>query len=223
MDEADRRRAFQAYLATRPRTRRNLVLAYFDSAFNAWRNLERSGRERAFVGFNPCLVLDAPAFFVDFPEGQLIHVVRHPASAYADTRTRPSPWSLDRYGWTWSVCQHAAFVAREQHPDRVHLIRFEDVVADPGATLRPLLQRMGFEWSDRCLTPSFNGRPLRSVAPWGVIRAATPEVTARGALESGDRSRLAALTRFWCEALYESATEPPVPAAPAIRHEVEHA
>lgn len=196
MDEAERRQAFLAASRDRPRSRRNVVLAYFQATFSSWRNRSSSGRERLIAGFSPALVLDAARFFADFPDGHLVHVVRHPAAGFADTRRRPFPWPLDRYAWTWSCCQLAALVAQREFSERFHLVRFEDLVADPEATLRPLLKRMGLSWSDACTAPSFNGRRLDNLAPWGVIERATPaaDAASRRALSPKDDARLALLT-----------------------------
>ncbi len=201
MDEGERRRAFVTYLEDRPRTRRNAVLGFLESAFSSWRNLARSGRERAFVGFSPVLVLDVDKFFADFPDGHMIHVVRHPSSAFADTKKRPFPWSAERYAWTWNYCQHVALVAQGRYDGRFHLVRLEDLAADPEAALRPILQRMGFEWSDRCNAPSFNGHVLTEIPPWGVVQGGARNAGAE--LSPGERDDLAAMTGLICDLIYQ--------------------
>jgi hypothetical protein len=205
MDEGDRRRAFAEYLKGKPRSRREIVLAYFHSTFAAWRNLRRTGSERVFVGYNPAQVLDVGKFFADFPDGHMIHVVRHPYAGYADTKKRPFPLSLERYGWTWNLCQHTALVARDQYPGRFSLLRFEDLVAGPEKALRPILQAAGLSWSDACTRPTFNGQSLNEVAPWGTIRTPTTAADAatREELTSDEKSRLGTLTRVMYELIYQ--------------------
>lgn len=173
IDEADRKLAFVNFMSDRLRTRANLVAAYFHSTFAAWRNVRRTGRERFYVGYNPVQVLDAGKMLADFPEGHLIHVVRNPWSGYADTKKRPFPLSLERYVWTWNICQMTALNWAERLPGRVHIIRFEDLVADTKATLTQICQKTGLKWDDSVLKPSFNGRPLSEVYPWGTIRTPT--------------------------------------------------
>src|SRR5262249_24876375 len=112
----------------------------------------------------------------DFPAAHVIHVVRNPYSGYADTKKRPYPLSLSRYVWTWNVAQHAALTYAAKYPQQVHVVRFEDVIADPKRTLTALLEKVGLPWSDACSVPSWNGRTMKQVSPWGTIRAPTPEV-----------------------------------------------
>jgi hypothetical protein len=209
MDEQDRRREFVAYLRDRPRSGRAIVEAYFHSTFASWKNLRRSGSERAWVGYNPVQVLDVDKFFRDFPDGHMIHTVRHPFAGYADTKKRPFPLGLERYGWTWNLCQHTALVAEQRYAGRFHVLRFEDLVADPKASLGLLLERMGFEWSDACAAPSFNGQRLSDIQPWGTIRKPTTEAhdaTKRELLQQ-EQDQLSALTRVMFDMMYEGRAE----------------
>jgi hypothetical protein len=205
MDESARRRAFIEYLNERPRSRRTIVEAYFHSTFAAWKNLKRSGSERATVGYNPVQVLDVDKFFMDFPEGHMVHTVRHPFAGYADTKKRPFPLSLDRYGWTWNLCQHKALIAEQRYVGRFHILRFEDMVSDPQQALGSILDRMGFDWSEACAAPTFNGMPLADIQPWGTIR--TPTIAANEAtkaeLSANEQEQLAALTRVMYDMIYE--------------------
>jgi hypothetical protein len=204
MDEKDRKREFAAYLAKHPRTRRAVVEAFFHSTFAAWTNLRRSGAERAYVGYNPVQVLDVDKFFKDFPDGHMIHTVRHPFAGYADTKKRPFPLSLERYGWTWNLCQHTALVAEQRYSGRLHILRFEDLVADPKASLGAILARMGLDWSDACSAPTFNGRKLEDIQPWGTIRK--PTIAAHDAtkaeLTSKEQTQLMALTQLMYDLVY---------------------
>lgn len=204
MDEADRRREFAEYVRGKPRSRRTIVSAFFHSTFAAWRNLVRSGKERAWVGYNPVQVLDVAKFFADFPDGHMIHVVRHPFGGFADTKKRPFPLSLERYAWTWNLCQHMALVAREQFAGRFHLLRFEDLVKDTDAAMRPLLKALGLAWSDRCTLPTFNAAPLDQVAPWGTIRTPTTaaNLATRNELSKDEQARMSTLTRVMFDLVY---------------------
>lgn len=204
MDEGERRREFAAYLAKHPRSRRAIVEAFFHSTFATWKNLRKSGRERAFVGYNPVQVLDVDKFFRDFPDGHMIHTVRHPFAGYADTKKRPFPLSLDRYGWTWNLCQHAALVAEQRYAGRFHILRFEDLVADPKASLGAILARMGFEWADVCGAPTFNGQRLEDIQPWGTIRRPTiaAHEATKAELSSDEQARLKALTLLMYDLIY---------------------
>lgn len=176
IDEADRRRLFLQCLHGKPRTRANILEAFFRSTFDSWKNYRRTGEEKAYLGYSPVMVLDTEKIFADFPDGHVIHVVRNPYSGYSDTKKRPFPISLERYTWTWNLCQHMALTYAQRYADRFHILRFEDLIADPKAAMSKLCQQLGVRWSDSCLQPSWNGQRLEQVYPWGTIRIPTPNV-----------------------------------------------
>jgi hypothetical protein len=148
--------------------------AFFRSTFASWKNVRKSGKEIAYLGYSPVLVLDTDKIFADFPNGHVVHVVRNPYSGYADTKKRPFPLSLERYTWTWNVCQHMALTYKDLFPKNFHLLRFEDLVADPKAAMTKLCGQLGLGFSESCLYPSWNGIKLEEVYPWGTIRIPTP-------------------------------------------------
>ena len=175
MDETKRRARFVELVGKSGRTRRNIVEAFFQSTFDTWENLNRTGRERFYVGYNPVQVLDAEKILADFPDGHMIHVVRNPYAGYADQFRRPFPPTLERYAHTWAYAQMLALTYREKYKGRFHIFRFEDLVADRKSAVGALLKGLGLESSEKCLVPSFNGVELKQVKPWGTIRTATPE------------------------------------------------
>jgi sulfotransferase family protein len=191
MSETDRIAAFVRSAEGKPKTRATYVEAYFASTFEAWRNVRRTGEETHYVGYNPVQVLDTDKILADFRDGHVVHVVRNPYSGFADTIKRPFPLRARRYAWTWNLCQHMALTYREKYPDRFHLVRFEDLVADPATTMEGLLRRIGLPMSDQCLHPSFNRRRLEQVYPWGTIRVPTPEANLATARELDDDQRRA--------------------------------
>jgi hypothetical protein len=150
--------------------------AFFRSTFDAWKNYRRTGQEKAYLGYSPVMVLDTEKIFADFPDGHVIHVVRNPYSGYSDTKKRPFPISLERYTWTWNLCQHMALTYAQRYSHRFHILRFEDLIADPKAAMTKLCGQLGIRYSETCLQPSWNGQRLEQVYPWGTIRIPTPEV-----------------------------------------------
>ena len=128
-------------------------------------------------------VLDTDKIFADFPDAHIVHIVRNPWSGYADTCKRPFPISLKRYAWTWNYCQHLALTYQQVYPDRIHVIRFEDLIADREATMAGLLKKIELPMSEKCLAPSFNGVILEEVYPWGTIRIPTPDTNLKTAHE----------------------------------------
>lgn len=196
MDEAERRRLFAEWMSDKPRTRANIVDAFFHSTFGAWKNLNRSGKETAYLGYSPVIGLDGDRMMRDFPEGHVIHVVRNPYSGYADTKKRPFPLSLARYSLTWSLMQQFALTYNEKFPKNFHIVRFEDLVADPRRVMTDLCGKLGLSFSETTLYPSWNGTKLESVFPWGTIRTPTTEanLATMNELSQAEHDEMASLT-----------------------------
>jgi hypothetical protein len=196
IDESERKRLFVSFMQGKPRTRALLLEAFFRSTFDSWKNAQRTGMEKAYLGYSPVMVLDTEKILADFPDGHVLHVVRNPYSGYADTKKRPFPLSLERYAWTWNLCQHMALTYAERFPNNFHILRFEDLVANPKAAMGKLCNRLGLGSSDTCLYPSWNGVKLTEVYPWGTIRIPTPEanVATMNELTDDDKSRMKSLS-----------------------------
>jgi len=96
-----------------------------------------------YVGYSPIVVVDAEKILADLPGAHVLHVVRNPWSAYADTKKRPVPLPLDVYMLGWTLNQHVALRLRRRFPDRLHIVRAEDVMESPVDTLGSLLEELG--------------------------------------------------------------------------------
>lgn len=184
MDEATRRKIFAEVLAGRDR-RESIIEAFFVATFRAWTNLNQSGRENLYVGYNPIITVDAQAIISDFQgRGYVLHVVRNPFSAYSDRKKRPTRQSIAHYTLAWQICIQEAQQAARQFPDHCFILRYEDIIADPRKVLGQFLSRIGQNGDHACLeSPSWNGTPLTQVYPWGTIRIPTAEVNLATARE----------------------------------------
>lgn len=181
--EEERKTIYLERVARGGRSRARNVEAFFRATFEAWKNYRCTGRESVYVGYSPIVVVDAEKVLDDLPDAHVLHVVRNPWSAYADTKKRPVPLSLSSYLLCWTLNQYHALLFRERHPNRVHIVRFEDVVAGPRKALGGICQALGVEAGASLDKPTFNGEPLEEVYPWGTIRSATPEANRAAALE----------------------------------------
>jgi hypothetical protein len=85
--------------------------------------------------------------------------------------------------------QYHALLFRERHPGRVHIVRFEDVIEAPRKALAGICEAMEVEAGASLDQPTFNGKPLEEVYPWGTIRSATPEANRATALELSPEER----------------------------------
>jgi hypothetical protein len=203
MNDDERRRIFEREVGKTGRSRPGNVAAFFRATFEAWKDCRRSGREDWYVGYSPVLVIDADKILRDLPGAHFLHVVRNPWSAYADTKKRPVPLSLEHYLFGWTINQYFARLFQAQFPDRLHIVRFEDLVEDPMRALAGVLDKLGVEAADSLRQPTWNGRAMDQVYPWGTIRTPTPDANRATAheLPSGERDDIRARARPYLELL----------------------
>lgn len=176
MKEENRIRSFANNLEGKPYTRASLVEAFFRSTFEAWENYQRSGENRIYVGYSPIIGIDSNRILSDFTDAHIVHVVRNPYSAYADTKKRPFPLPFKQYVVSWNLYHHIVLMHQQQYPDNITIMRYEDLVADPEKTLSHVCQRVGIKFSDKILYPSWNGKDIsKGIYPWGTVNKATTE------------------------------------------------
>ena len=176
----ERRERYVQIVGELGRSRAANMEAFFRATFDVWHDHNGSGREEIYVGYSPAIAVDAETILRELPAAHFLHVVRNPWSAYADTKKRPVPLPLAGYMLGWTLNQHYALVGRERFPERMHVLRLEDILADPVGVLS---RELGIESSDSLATPSWNGRALTQVYPWGTIRTPTLEANRATAAE----------------------------------------
>jgi hypothetical protein len=190
MDDEERRDIYCSLVQESGRSRAANVAAFFRATHQAWKDEQCSGEESVYVGYSPVIAVDTAKILADLPGAHVLHVVRNPWSAYADTKKRPLPLSLTDYMLRWNLHQHFALTSCALEPERVHIVRIEDVMEDPAGSLGELLSRIGLRESAALANPSWNGQPLTEVYPWGTLRAVTPEANRATAAElTGDEIR----------------------------------
>jgi hypothetical protein len=59
--------------------------------------------------------------------------------------------------------------AKERFGDRLIVLSFEALVADPKRAMRLVCQRTGLAWSDRLTEPTFNGMPVLSNSEYEAV------------------------------------------------------
>ena len=77
---------YQNYISESGRSRGNNIAAFFRATFDAWKDYNRTGNEVVYVGYSPIVVVDTEKILSDLPQAHVLHVVRNPWSAYADTK-----------------------------------------------------------------------------------------------------------------------------------------
>lgn len=171
----ERCKLYQDEIAKTGRSRGNNMAAFFRATFDAWKDYKRTPEQTMYVGYSPIITVDADKILNDLPDAHFLHIVRNPWSAYADTKKRPVPMSLTDYMLGWTLNQYYALLFRDKFPGRMHVVRTEDVMANPEGTLGALCKKLGLESSPTLKTPTWNASPLEEIYPWGTIRKASPE------------------------------------------------
>ncbi len=189
------------YIKVTGRSRANNMAAFFQATFDAWKDYGRTGKEVFHVGYSPAIAIDAEKILTDMPESHFLHVVRNPWSAYADTKKRAVPLSLEAYMTAWNLNQFYALLNKNRFPERMHIIRAEDVMSDSYKTLGGLCEKLGLEAAETLKTPTWNGQPLAEVYPWGTIRNPTPAANKATAeeLSKQEREEILLMTRHYVE------------------------
>jgi hypothetical protein len=184
MNDQERKDIFCNMLENLPLSVKNIVSAFFMSTFMAWKNLNESGEEHVWAGYNPVIVIDFEKIIRDFGENcHMIHVVRNPFSAYSETKKRPLPLSLDHYITAWILTQYYALLFKNKYPEQLSILRYEDMIQKPGKELAEILAKTGLKNSDTLQTPSWNKNILKEVYPWGTIRIPASDINIETAKE----------------------------------------
>jgi hypothetical protein len=197
MNDDERCAIYERIAGELGRSRPHNVEAFFRATFEAWKDYRRSGNEQMYVGYSPIIGVDSDKILTDMPDAHVLHIVRNPWSAYADTKKRPVPLSLENYMLGWTLNQYHALLFREKFPGRMHVLRIEDVLADPHAALGALCAKLGLDAAESLRYPSWNGKQLDEVYPWGTIRKATPAANLATAHELTPAERAEVRARTW--------------------------
>ncbi len=184
MSDKDRKKIFVSLTANKPLTTGLLMDAFYRSTFMAWKNHKKTGKEKAFVGYSPIIGVDAEKIVRDMGKnGLVLHIIRNPWSAYADTKKRAVPLSIHHYMTGWILCQQYMSMYQSRYPKNCFIVRYEDVLADRKTALAGLFKSAGIKYNDTMKYPSWNGEQLTEVYPWGTIRIPTEEVNINTAKE----------------------------------------
>jgi hypothetical protein len=160
-----------------------------------------SGPYARWVVKNPRYEQYWPEIFRDFPSARILLMLRDPRRAILSRTLKtakkrfikhggaPSAWKLAApqasppikfiRDWHCSLVQYRRILSA--FPDRVLLVRYEDLVRD----MRPMMERvagfLGIAWSDSLLAPSFMGTPWPGNSIYGSPDTAEPAEGRRAA------------------------------------------
>jgi hypothetical protein len=179
------------------RSRGHNIEAFFRATFDAWKNYKRTGRETVYVGYSPIIIVDGEKILNELSDSHILHIVRNPWSAYADTKKRPVPLSLTVYTLCWNLNQYYALLLKEKFPHRMHLLRAEDVMSNSYEILGAICEKLDLEKSTALKNVSWNSLELSEVYPWGTIRQATAEANLATAQELSKEEKEEIRLRTW--------------------------
>jgi hypothetical protein len=149
-------------------------------------------------------------FWRAYPDGYLISIIRSPLSwhpSFVSLKGKAPGFSdVEVTAARWNESTEAMFRERERMKDRVIVLRFQDVVKNPEATMRLICRRIDLDFHPSLVSPTFNLEPIGSNSIFG---ATTPGVVTSAPAER--ESLLSNAERDYltthCMPLYERALQ----------------
>jgi hypothetical protein len=135
---ADMRQAWPGYDAAYRKGVRDLMLGIYAGL--------AEGKEW-FLDKTPRYTLIAEEILATFPDAKFIVLWRHPLAVAASLSStfRKGRWCPDEFGIDLHEGQARLQDFAERHADRVHALRYEDLVSDPAGELAKLGSYLGWE------------------------------------------------------------------------------
>ena len=131
------------------------------------RTTDRTRPRAVYVGYSPIIVVDADKILDDLPERALPARRAQPVVGLRGHEEAPGAAAARDYMLGWTLNQYYALLFQRAYPDRMHIVRTEDVMADPvGDARRRSARRLGLEpartrWRRRAGTASARARSIR--------------------------------------------------------------
>jgi hypothetical protein len=157
-----------------PTTNREVLDRYFTSYFNAWLDYQglHGPPKRWVVAFRPRMAWGASRrrFMEDYADGRLVSSIRDPKAWYASLRQyRPKRYAkVEPSLLLWKRGAREVIEAMAEAPDRVDVVRFEDLVGRTEATMRALCARLELDFDPILLEPTFNRMAVRANSSFAV-------------------------------------------------------
>jgi hypothetical protein len=111
-----------------------------------------------------------------FPKAQIVHCVRNPFDVCLSNYFQRFG-SVDEYAYSFdlknighSYGEYARLMEhwRNALPIRIMEIRYEDMVMNTEQAARKVLDALGLEWDERCLSPHTNSCTVETASAWQV-------------------------------------------------------
>lgn len=194
-----------------PANARDILNHFLTGYFNAWLNYQGDLKKKRWItAFAPCFVnheANVTAFFDAYPDGRIVQVLRDPATWYPSAKQhRKSAWSrkdIEAFLDMWCLSAKAMLRNKARYPDKVIIVRFEDLLGDTSRTMRAMAQQLGIAFDPMLLNPTFNMQPTRANSSFSVETSGvlTQPLQRRSTLTAEEL----ALIEQRCRALHEQA------------------
>jgi tetratricopeptide (TPR) repeat protein len=151
---------------------RQLPLRIIGEAYVAFGKAMSAGAGR-FVDKLPLNLLFVPLIVRALPKAKIICLQRQPLDTVLGNYRQHLEFETGTFDYTSSLAATAAYVAEciklaqklaQHHPDQFHLLKYEDLVADPAAKGREIVQFCGLEWHDGVVKIENNTSPVGSAS-----------------------------------------------------------
>jgi len=135
----------------------------------------RAGEVRFAVDKMPNNYSVLPLIHMALPNARIIHVQRHPVdtclSIWSTPNVARTDWAHDKDNVVFAYQQYRKLMSawREVLPESAMLeIQYENLVAEPEAVTRRMIEFLGLEWDGACLHPHGRSSAVTTPSAWQV-------------------------------------------------------
>jgi len=130
-------------------------------------NSRRATTPKLWIEKTPENELNVDQILTFFPSARFIHIIRDPRSNIASLKRlfKLRNWSWDTEAYAYSIRNsiEIGFLNQERlGDDKYHILRYEDLVTNPEATIKNVARFLGIRMNKILLSPSINGLPAKS-------------------------------------------------------------
>jgi Sulfotransferase family len=217
------RRLFMDEVARRnPESERDVLNCYLTALFNAWvDNQNLVGPEKRWVvTFSPRRAWGEGLrrFFKLYPDGRLISILRDPWSWYTSAQGRDPDADPEDLLAAWNRSSTEMLTAARRYPDRVMIVRFEELLLDTETAMRRLAGFLEIAFDPQLLVPTFNRYPVGANSSYevrdiGVVAEPTTRFEQLLSREQREMIATECEERYWQVLAFTSAPPPRVAVA----------
>lgn len=135
----------------------------------------KSAGKRFVVDKMPTNYTVLPLIHLALPDARIIHIERHPIDTAVSIWTTPNvariDWAHEKASIVFAYEQYRLLMQawREALPEGAMLeIRYEDLVTNPEPAIRQMLDFVGLEWDEACMSPHASSASVTTPSAWQV-------------------------------------------------------